>query len=261
MPTFSANISMLFQEYPFQARFEKARSAGFDFVECMFPYQETKASLEKRLDENQLSMAMFNAPPGIWEMGERGLAAIEQYRNRFKESIFEALEYANQLKCKKIHVMAGSIEQSNDLCFSDQVFIENIRYAADQFAPYGICVLIEPLNRRDNPNYYLSDFHRAVGLIDKIQRNNVKLQFDFYHAQIIHGDVSTLFERYFSYVGHIQIAGIPERGEPSFGELNYNYVFKLIDQKDYQGEVGCEYRPATTTEAGLGWLTNQQKIS
>lgn len=256
MPIFSANLSMLFQECPFQLRFEQARLAGFNFVECLFPYQETIALLKQQLEKNALQFSLFNAPAGDWERGERGFAAIEQYRQRFEDSIAKALEYAVGLGCQKVHVMAGSIEPNSGLRFSEQAFVDNIRYAADQFAPHDIDVLIEPLNRRDNPNYYLCDFHKAMALIEQVQRDNVKLQFDFYHAQIIHGDVTFLFERYYSHVGHIQIASVPYRNEPNTGELNDNYLFSLIDKKDYQGHVGCEYRPMTTTKAGLAWLKN-----
>ena len=258
MPQFSANLSMLFQEYPFKQRFEKARLAGFSYVECLFPYQESIAFLQHQLNQHQLQFSLFNAPAGHWEEGERGFAAIDQYRQRFKDSIVQARDYAVALGCRKIHVMAGNISQDSDLTFSDRTFIDNIRYAAEQFSAHGIEVLIEPLNRRDNPNYYLNDFHKAVELISKIQCDNVKLQFDFYHAQIIHGDVSQLFEHYFNQVAYIQIASVPDRNEPNTGELNDTYLFNLINKKGYQGQIGCEYRPKTTTQSGLSWLNNYQ---
>lgn len=256
MPIFSANLSMLFQEYPFKQRFEQAHLAGFTHIECLFPYSESIAFLQQELQQNKLHFSLFNAPAGNWENGERGFAAIEQYRERFEDSIEQALEYAVALGCQKIHVMAGSLDRDSDLTFSDKTFIENIRYAAKVFEPYCINVLIEPLNQRDNPNYYLSDFHKAVELLDQIQYENVKLQFDFYHAQIIHGDVTQLFERYCKQVGHIQIASVPFRHEPNSGELNDSYIFQLIEKKNYQGQIGCEYKPKTTTQAGLSWLNN-----
>lgn len=256
MLTFSANLSMLFQEYEFNERFAQARLAGFTHVECLFPYEYPKHSLQQYLKQNKLQFSLFNAPAGKWDEGERGFAAIPQYKERFKNSVSQALDYAVALNCPRVHIMAGRLQKDNPLTFCDETFIENIRYAADLFSGYGIDVLIEPLNPRDNSNYYLCDFHKAIKLIRLIQRDNVKLQFDFYHAQIIHGDVSTLFQRYFAHVGHIQIASVPYRNEPNTGELNDNYLFNIIEQKGYVGQVGCEYHPATTTQDGLTWIRN-----
>ncbi|EKF9172876.1 TPA: 2-oxo-tetronate isomerase [Vibrio cholerae] len=256
MATFSANLSMLFQEFPFEQRFEQASASGFDYVECLFPYSLPIETLQQTLEKHQLEFSLFNAPAGEWEQGERGFAAIAEYQERFQQSIAKALDYAVGLECRKVHVMAGSLPEGSELSFSDEIFIDNIRYAADLFAEHQIDVLIEPLNRRDNPHYYLCDFHKAVALIEQINRNNVKLQFDIYHAQIVHGDVTKLYERYMNYVGHIQTASVPHRNEPNSGELNDNYLFSLIDNNRYQGQIGCEYRPASTTQAGLAWLNH-----
>ncbi|MCZ4311296.1 2-oxo-tetronate isomerase [Vibrio atlanticus] len=260
MATFSANLSMLFQEYPFEQRFEQAKLSGFDFVECLFPYSLSTQTLQQILTSNRLLLSLFNAPAGQWEQGERGFAAIRGEEVRFQDSIAQALEYARAVGCQRVHVMAGRLTDDSEQSFCDETFINNIRYAADKFAEHGINVLIEPLNRRDNPNYYLCDFDHAVDLIKQIDRDNVKLQFDIYHAQIIHGDVTKLFEYCMAHIGHIQVASVPQRNEPNSGELNDDYLFHLIDNHAYQGQIGCEYRPATTTQAGLAWMNNYHNI-
>ncbi|WP_413112262.1 2-oxo-tetronate isomerase [Thaumasiovibrio sp. DFM-14] len=254
MPKFAANLTMLFTEKPFMARFDAAAQAGFSSVEFLFPYAQEIHALQQKLSENQLNVALFNAPAGNWELGERGLAAIVGREDEFRLSIKTALQYGKALDVPRIHVMSGIAPVGGNVTFDEKLFIENIRWAADEFANVGIELLLEPLNQRDNPGYFLSDYNKAIALISAVDRPNVKLQFDFYHAQIIAGDLSENFKYLLPLIGHIQIASIPQRNEPNEGEVNYSYLFDLIDKLGYTGIIGCEYNPKTTTDAGIGWV-------
>lgn len=254
MTRFAANLTMLFNDVDFLERFEKAHQAGFKAVEFLFPYAYEPKILADKLNQFGLEQVLFNMPPGDWNAGERGLAAIPGREEEFKQSVDVVLSYALALKCKKIHAMSGIINPQFSHQQHVQTFIHNIRYAADQLAQHNIELMIEPLNKRDVPNYFITHQREAVELIKQVKRTNVKLQFDLYHAQIMDGDLTMLIREVADYIGHIQIASVPERNEPVSGEVNYPYLYQVLDEVGYQGWIGCEYKPKTTTEEGLTWI-------
>ncbi|MDN3616311.1 2-oxo-tetronate isomerase [Vibrio gallaecicus] len=254
MAKFAANLTMLFTEVPFMERFEKAHQAGFKAVEYLFPYAFEAEELAEKVQKFGFEQALFNMPPGDWDAGERGFAAIPGREEEFKASVDTALMYATALNCKKVHAMSGLMDANFTHQQHVETFISNIRFAADKFAEQGIELLIEPLNSRDVPNYFVAHQRDAVELIKFVDRPNVKLQLDLYHAQIMDGDLSTLICEVAPYTGHIQIASVPERHEPSEGELHYPHLFNVLDDTGYQGWIGCEYNPRASTEEGLGWV-------
>lgn len=255
MVQFAANLTMLFTEVPFMERFDAAHDVGFKAVEFLFPYAFEPSEIAKKLNRFNLQQALFNMPPGDWDAGERGYAALPGWEEKFKASVETAMIYAEALDCKRVHAMSGIVNPAYSYEEHVEVFIKNIRYAADALAAKGITLLIEPLNSRDMPGYFIAHQRDAVALIKKVGRPNVKLQFDVYHAQIMDGDLSTLIRDLQPEIGHIQIASVPERHEPSEGELNYPYLFNLMDETGYKGWVGCEYNPKNSTKEGLNWLT------
>ncbi len=254
MPQFAANLSMLFNEIPFLDRFAAAHDAGFEAVEFLFPYAHPVAEVAGRLQDNALTQALFNAPPGDWEGGERGIAALPDRVSEFRDSIGLALEYARALDCKTLHVMAGLVADATNRDAMMACYIDNVRYAADQCIKEGITVALEPLNVYDVPGYLLSRLDQIAAAIAQVGRPNVGIQFDFYHVQIMQGDLARHFEQYLDQTAHVQIAGVPERHEPNTGEVNYAYLFQLMDRLGYDGYVGCEYKPRGNTVDGLGWL-------
>ncbi|MEV8182988.1 2-oxo-tetronate isomerase [Specibacter sp. NPDC078692] len=255
MPQFAANLSMMFTELPFLERFKAASEAGFQAVEYLFPYDYGKTEIATRLNANGLAQALFNAHAGDWTNGERGLASLAGREQEFRDSIVQALDYAQILGCPKVHIMAGITENTSD---TQDLYVDNLQHAADQAAALGIEVLIEPINARDMPGYFLGSVTQAIDLLKRIDRPNARLQFDYYHAQITSGDVTMLMRETIDYIGHVQIASVPERHEPDAGELNYLYVLEALDAAGYDGWVGCEYHPAAGTVAGLGWLASYQ---
>ncbi len=246
MPNFAANLSMMFTEYAFLDRFQAARSAGFTAVEYLFPYDFDAADIRAALDAADLKQALFNGPPGDWEAGERGMASIPGREQEFRDTIGKALEYASVLKPDAIHVMAGNAAGPS----AQATYIDNLRWAAEQAGDQ--LLVIEPINSRDMPGYFLSRSDQAVAILETVGVPNLKLQFDLYHAQIMEGDLTRRMERIMPFIGHIQIAGVPERHEPDAGELNLPHLFETLDRLDYSGWVGCEYRPAGATVDGLG---------
>ncbi len=255
MAKFAANLSMMFTEVDFLQRFQQASASGFKAVEFLFPYDYEPEQLAHCLEYYQLEQALFNLFPGDWAAGERGFAAIPGQEQRFKESVELAIPYAKALKCKKLHVMSGIVDPNYTREQHIDTFIANIRYAADRFAEFEIQVLIEPLNSRDVPGYFLSHQREAVELIRQVERTNVALQFDVYHAQIMDGDLTVLIRELADSIGHVQIASVPDRHEPDKGELNFPHLFQVLDQVGYQGWIGCEYNPKNSTEEGLSWLS------
>lgn len=258
MPKFSANLSLMFTEYPFLERFNAARAAGFKAVEFLFPYAYSVDEIATALRQNKLEVSVFNLPPGDWEAGDRGLATLNDRCDEFRTSIAQALPYAAATEAKRLHIMAG-ISASD--AATEAIYIDNIRYAAEQFATAGLELLIEPINPRDMQGYFLSTTAQAIRLIAKIDHPAVRLQLDIYHHQITSGDVLRSLTTNFSQIGHIQIASVPERHEPDSGELNYPAVFKHLDQLGYDGWLGCEYRPRGRTEDGLAWLQAALKVA
>jgi len=252
MPKFAANLSMMFTEFGFLDRFAAARANGFSAVEFLFPYEHEAQKIATLLQEHGLQQALFNLPPGDWAAGERGLAALPGRQAEFRASVRTAVDYAAVIGCPTLHVMAGLADAENPA--AQRSYRDAIAYAADLAAESGIVVTIEPINSRDMPGYFLADFTRAVDVINQLDRPNLKLQYDIYHRQIIHGDVLKSLASLMPLIGHIQVASVPKRNEPGTGELDDFRVFGAIDELGYGGYVGCEYRPAHGTAAGLGWL-------
>jgi len=254
MPRFAANLSMLYPQHDFLDRFAAAAADGFEAVEYLFPYDFTAAEIKQRLVDNKLTQALFNAPPGDWAKGERGIASLPGREEEFRAGIQQALEYAAVLGNDRIHVMAGLLPSEDLRAQHHAVYIENLRYAAQEAAKAGITVLIEPINTRDMPGFFLNRQDQGQAVCKEVGADNLKVQFDFYHCQIVEGDVISKLRRDFSGVGHIQIAGVPDRHEPNLGEMNYPWLFAEIDRLGYTGWIGCEYRPKGDTSEGLQWL-------
>ena len=212
-----------------------------------------RVGIKRKLDKHNLSISIFNSSPGNLDGGDRGLGCIFERKEEFNKSILEALDYAQIINGKKIHVMSGILKDPKDHDLSVNTYIDNLKWACDKAEEFGIQILIEPINQRNIPNYFLSSTDQAIEIIDKIERDNIYLLFDIYHHQIIRGDVSKYFEKFQAYIGHIQIAGIPKRNEPDQSELDYKYIFKLIERLNYTGFIGCEYNPLRDTVSGLKW--------
>ena len=256
MPRLAANLSYLFTERPFLDRFEAAARCGFRAIEHQFPYTEApESAIADRLGAHDLRAVLFNLPPG--EEGERGLGGLPGREAEFREGLELALRYCRAAGCLRLHAMWGVPDANTSLEESRATFVANLREAAPSAAESGVTLLVEPLNPRDNPGYPLNRQADAHALAAEVAAANVKVQFDLYHCQIVEGDVAPKLVHWVggpqSNVGHIQIAGPPDRLEPDAGELNYAWLLPLIDELGYEGWVGCEYRPAAGTEAGLGW--------
>jgi hydroxypyruvate isomerase len=252
MPRFAANLTMMFTEVPFLDRFAAAAKAGFTAVEFLFPYDHPAEEVGKRLHDNGLTQALFNLPPGDWNAGEKGFAALPARFDDLKASLETALPYAQATGVKRVHLMAGIAERSDARAV--EAFYKSVAWAAEFFAPHGLDVVLEPINPRNVPGYFLNDFGFACDLIRELKIANLKLQFDIYHCQIIHGDVTMRLREMIDIIGHIQIASIPSRNEPDGEELNYPFLFGELDRLGYRGFVGCEYNPRGRTEDGLGWF-------
>ena len=254
MPRFAANLSMMFTEVPFLDRFAAAAAAGFKGVEYLFPYDFPQAAIAERLAAHGLTQALFNLPPGDWQAGDRGIAALAGREEEFRESVDLALDYARATGCRTLHAMAGVVADPADRAAAWDRYLENLRHACGRAAADGITILVEPLNTRDVPGYLLTRQDEARQAIAAVGAANLRLQLDFYHCQIMEGDLAVHLRDYADVIGHIQIAGVPDRHEPDIGEVNYPYLFDRMDRQGYAGWVGCEYRPRGDTAAGLGWL-------
>ena len=253
MPNFAANLSMMFTEVPFLDRFKAAVDAGFRAVEFLFPYQHTPNEIAMRLQENYLTQALFNLPPGDWEKGERGQGILPGREQVFADSLELAITYANAFNCKQIHCMAGIAPHDVAHETLNEIFIANLRVAAARLKKEDIRALIEPINYFDIPGYFLNTQAQARDIIDRVGSDNLYLQQDLYHCQIMEGNLAQKIKEYRDIVCHYQIAGTPGRHEPDVGEINYPYLFDQIDELGYDGFIGCEYRPKGETRAGLGW--------
>jgi len=252
MPRFAANLTMMFYEVPFLDRFEAAAKAGFTAVEFLFPYAFPAEEIGKRLRANGLTQALFNLPPGNWDAGEKGFAALPERFADLKQSLHTALPYAQATGVKRVHLMAGIAIRTDAKAV--EAFCKSVAWSCEFFAPHGLDVVIEPINPRNVPGYFLNDFVFAHELINELKIANLKLQFDIYHCQIIHGDVTMRLREMMPMIGHVQIASIPSRHEPDGEELNYPFIFAELDQLGYGGFVGCEYNPRGKTTDGLGWF-------
>ena len=265
MPRFAANLTMLYNEHAFLDRFAAAAADGFQGIEYLFPYDFDAADIAQRLSDNGLQQVLFNAPPGDWNAGERGLACLPGRETEFRVGFEKALDYAQRLNCPRIHVMAGLAPAGVDRAALQATYEANLAWAAEQAHSDGRDVLIEPINPRDIPGFFLNRQDEAHRVVQNIGASNLKVQFDLYHCQIVEGDVAMKIRQYLptGRVGHFQIAGVPMRHEPDLGELNYPYLFSVIDEVSsacgWQGWVGCEYRPQRgtspgATRQGLGWM-------
>ncbi|MBR1221029.1 TIM barrel protein [Bradyrhizobium sp. U87765 SZCCT0131] len=257
MPRFAANLTMMFNEWSFLDRFAAAADVGFDAVEFLFPYDFTPDEVAERLQRNKLTPALFNGPPGDWDKGERGFAARPDQRAAFEASIDTALVYVRATGVKRLHVMAGLAPAQDPAAMA--AYERALLFASDRADEAGIDIVIEPINPRDVPGYFLNNFDVAADIVRRLARPNLKLQFDIYHRQIIHGDVTRGLEAMMPIIGHIQVASVPERHEPCSGELDDARVFGVLDRLGYAGFVGCEYRPAGKTLDGLGWLSGVRR--
>ena len=254
MPRFAANLTMMYNEHAFLDRFGAAAQDGFKAVEFLFPYDFPAADLKARLDEHQLTQALFNAPPGDWAKGERGIASLPGREDEFRRSVETGLSYARVLANKKLHVMAGLIAPDQSREHHREVYLKNLAYAANAAQAEGITIVIEPINTRDIPGFFLNRQDDAQTICAEVGARNLQVQFDCYHCQIVEGDLAVKLKRDMPRIGHIQIAGVSERHESDIGELNYPYLFDLIDALGHEGWIGCEYRPRAGTSAGLGWV-------
>ena len=265
MPRFAANLSMLYPEHDFLDRFEAAAKDGFQAVEYLFPYAFEARELAARLRDNGLRQVLFNGPPGDWDGGDRGLACLPGREAEFRAGIERALTYADVLESPRIHVMAGLLPAGLDRAAAEAVYVDNLRWAAGTARTAGRDLLIEPINTRDIPGFFLNRQDQAHRIVEAVGAPNLKVQMDLYHCQIVEGDVAMKIRRYLptGRVGHLQIAGVPARHEPDLGELNYPYLFDVVDEVSAQcgwdGWIGCEYRPRRGTAPGgttdgLGWM-------
>lgn len=249
MVKLAANLTMMFNEVDFLDRFEWAARCGFRGVEFLFPYDHPADELAEKLAQHGLTQALFNLPPGDWELGERGLAALKGREGDFDDALEMALDYAKTLDCPRLHVMSGMREHGAET----ETYIANLRRAADAAAESGVVLCVEPINQRDIPGYFLSTTGQAVEILDAVDRENVRLQLDLYHCQISEGDLAMHIRALIDRIEHVQIAGNPDRHEPDFGEVNYPFLFEILDETGYDGWIGCEYRPKGETLDGLGW--------
>ncbi|APG94328.1 2-oxo-tetronate isomerase [Sinorhizobium americanum] len=252
MPVFAANLTMMFNEWSFLDRFDAAAAAGFTAVEYLFPYEAPPEAIADRLARNGLQQVLFNLPPGDWAAGERGIAALPGRFDELKSDVERALDYAAATGVKRLHLMAGLADPFDREAAN--CYRRAVAYATERLAEKGLDLLLEPINGRNMPGYFLNDFGAAEGLIAELGIANLKLQFDIYHRQIIHGDVVMALRRLMPITGHIQIASVPSRQEPDGEELNYPYLFAEIDRLGYTGFVGCEYTPRGGTLDGLTWF-------
>ncbi len=256
MPRFAANLSMMYAEVPFLERFGAAAKDGFRGVEFLFPYAFEAGAIASALERHGLQQALFNTWPGDFDAGERGLASLPGREREFLEGVDRAIGYARALKCPRLHAMAGLLPAGADRAERRTRYVKNLREAARRCADAGLDLLIEPINTRDIPGFFLNTQADAHAVIAEVGAPNLKVQMDLYHCQIVEGDLAMKIRQYLptGRVGHFQIAGVPLRHEPDLGEVNHPYLFELLDELGWDGWIGCEYRPRAGTTAGLGWF-------
>ena len=256
MPRFAANLTMLFTEVPFLDRFERAANAGFKAVEFLFPYAYPAAELKQKLVDHQLELVLHNLPAGDWDAGERGIGCHPDRVAEFRDGVARAIDYATTLGAPQVNCLAGKAPPgiADDLLLS--TFTDNLRYAAAALKQAGIRLLIEPINTFDIPGFYLNRTSQALAIIDAVGSDNLFVQYDIYHAQRMEGELIATMQKHLARIGHIQLADNPGRNEPGTGEIAYDRVFAALDRMGYSGWIGCEYKPATSTEAGLAWLAH-----
>ncbi|CAG1015995.1 MAG: hydroxypyruvate isomerase [Rhizobiaceae bacterium] len=255
MPRFSANLSMLFCEHDFLDRFAAAARAGFTAVEYIGPYEHEPETIAARLRRNGLEQALFNLPLGEWAAGERGIAVLPDRIDEFRAGVDVTIRYAAALGCAQVNCIAGVAPAGVPTTVLEEIFVGNLAYAAERLGRAGIKLLIEPINTRDIPGFFLTTSGQALAIMDRVGAANLFLQYDIYHMQVMEGDLARTIEANLPRIAHIQIADNPGRHEPGTGEINFRFLFDHLDRIGYCGFVGAEYRPATTTEAGLGWFS------
>jgi hydroxypyruvate isomerase len=255
LPKFSANLGFLFADLPFLDRFASAADAGFRAVEYPAPYDHDPQEIARRLDDLGLVQALFNLPAGDWDAGERGLAILPGRVQAFRDGVARALDIAEALNCQRLNCLAGIARPGADRRTLEATLIDNLAFAAEAAARRGVRLLIEPINTRDMPGFFLNRTADALKLIERVGSENLWLQADVYHMQIMEGDLARRLEAAAPRIAHIQIADNPGRHEPGTGEINYRFLLPWVDSLGYDGWVGCEYRPTTTVEASLGWMS------
>ena len=259
MPRFAANLSFLYQDLPFLERFAQAAADGFGAVEYVSPYEVDKAIIADTLKRGGIVQALFNLPAGNWAGGERGIGCLPDRVDEFRRGVDTAIDYARALDCPTVNCLAGLAPDGVDPVLLDQTLIDNLTYAAPRLADAGIALVIEPINRRDMPTFHLATTQHAERIMARVPSSNLKIQYDFYHMQIMQGDLVPTFARLQDRIGHVQIADNPGRNEPGTGEINYPFIFAALDRLGYAGWVGCEYKPSAGTTEGLGWMNPYRK--
>jgi hydroxypyruvate isomerase len=254
MVQFAANLSMMFNEVDFLDRFEVASKAGFKGVEYLFPYDFTVDELSTRLKDNGLKQVLFNTPAGDWDAGDRGTACNPSRVDEFRAGVARAIDYARALECSQLHCMAGLAPDGADAGELRNTFVENLRFASAEMEKAGIRCLMEMINTRDIPGFYLNTSAQAEEIMAEVASDNLYIQYDIYHMQIMEGDLAPHMERLLPKIAHMQLADTPGRNEPGTGEINYSFLFAHLDKIGYKGWIGCEYKPAGTTVEGLGWM-------
>ena len=254
MPRFAANLTMLFTELPFLDRFDAAARAGFQAVEFLFPYAFEANDIKARLDANGLQLVLHNLPAGDWDAGERGIACHPDRVEEFRAGVERAIAYAQTLGVKQLNCLVGKAPAGVPESVLRETLVANLRHAAARLKTTGLRLLVEPINNYDIPGFYLSRTQQALDLLDEVGADNAFVQYDIYHAQRTEGELAATLQKHLARIGHVQLADNPGRNEPGTGEINYAFLFRHLDRIGYDGWVGCEYKPASTTEAGLGWL-------
>jgi len=253
MPRFSANLGFLFTELPEIERVAAAAAAGFKAVEMHWPYQVPAAEMRSALDRSKVTMLGLNTPVGNAAAGDFGLGALPGREKEFQQALDEAISYGHVIGASAVHCMAGQIA-ADAAAAAERTFVANLKLAADKAAQAGMTILIEPINHRDKPGYFLHTIEQAAAIIDQVGRQNVRIMFDCYHTQIMQGDLAQRIKDYLGLIGHVQFAAVPSRAEPDEGEIDYRYICRTLDSLGYEGWVGAEYKPRGRTEEGLGWL-------
>jgi hydroxypyruvate isomerase len=257
VPKFAANLTMLFNELPFLDRFAAAKAAGFSGVEFLFPYDFEKVVLREKLDRYGLSQVLHNLPAGNWAAGERGIAVLPDRISEFRAGVERAIDYARALDCRQLNCLAGIAPDGADAKTLHRVFVDNLRFAAGALARHKIRLLIEPINTRDIPGFFLSRTQQAQDIIAEVGSDNLFIQYDIYHMQVMEGDLASTIRKHLDRIAHVQLADNPGRNEPGTGEINFPYLFRYLDEIGYAGWIGCEYKPKTATEESLEWFASQ----
>jgi hydroxypyruvate isomerase len=254
MPKFAANLSMLFTEVDFLSRFEKAKNAGFKGVEYLLPYDYPVEDVVEALQSNGLTQVLFNLPSGDMPNGERGIACLPDRIDEFRQGVDQAITYAKALNCPQLNCLAGKVPEGLSHSEAHQLFVDNLRFAADKLAAENITLLVEMINTKDVPGFFLTTTAQALSILEEVNHPNIKIQYDIYHMQRMEGELANTMKANIDNIKHMQLADNPGRHEPGTGEINYSFLFDFIDQLPYDGWIGCEYAPAAGTEEGLGWL-------